>query len=518
MAALLGLLLVWMPLAQAASPGLAPAWVELDGRRVMEIRVAAGAQNPGDLALRISRELRRLAQEPSIAPDALVVQESPPYWMVALRQPDGGIEPQLAVDERAARRFGLSQQALALRYRDQLRAAIRQYRSLHSTEAWLKGSAMALLVLALSVGWLFWQRRMVRLLRRWLLQRRPGLRIGALQLPEPPQLRIALLVALTIAHWGLLLLISYLLIPLLLGLFPPTQVLAAGLRGQILVAVGLVGRILLGAMPGLLAILLVLGVTTLVLRLSNACFRALDQGRLRLPGFYPEWGRPTGRIAAVLIVCAGLVAAYPHIPGAGSRSFQGAGLFVGLLAALGSSAIATNVISGLMLIYTRGFQEGDRVDINGVLGIVEDRALLVTRIRTPRHELVSIPNATVIGASVINYSLSGRETQQPVAVAATVTIGYDVPWRQVHALLLEAARRVPAITTDPEPFVLQTALNDFHISYEINAYLSDVHRYRQTLSDLLASIQDQFAQADVEILSPAYHAMRNGNASTVPCS
>jgi small-conductance mechanosensitive channel len=170
------------------------------------------------------------------------------------------------------------------------------------------------------------------------------------------------------------------------------------------------------------------------------------------------------------------------------------------------------------LIYTRGFQEGDRVDINGVLGIVEDRALLVTRIRTPRHELVSIPNATVIGASVINYSLSGRETQQPVAVAATVTIGYDVPWRQVHALLLEAARRVPAITTDPEPFVLQTALNDFHISYEINAYLSDVHRYRQTLSDLLASIQDQFAQADVEILSPAYHAMRNGNASTVPCS
>jgi small-conductance mechanosensitive channel len=513
----LGLLLASLPLAQAQAlpPAPASAWVELDGRRVMELRVAAGAQNTTDLARRVSRELRRMANDPSIAPDDLVLQEASPYWMVALRQPDGRIEPRLAIDERAARSFGVSQQALALTYRDQLREAIRSYRNQHSTEAWLLGSTLALLVLALYVGWLFWQRRLMRLLRRWL-QSQTDLRIGALRLPDLPKLRAALLLGLSAAHWLLVLLISYLLIPLLLGLFPPTRALAAGLRGQILAAVGLLGQIMLGAAPGLLSILLVLGVTLLLLRLSNASFRAVDQGRLRLPGFYPEWGRPTGRIAAVLIVCAGLVVAYPYIPGAGSRSFQGAGLFVGLLAALGSSAIATNVISGLMLIYTRGFQEGDRVEINGVLGIVEDRALLVTRIRTPRHELVSIPNATVIGASVVNYSLSGRETQQPVALAATVTIGYDVPWRQVHALLLGAARSVPAIAADPEPFVLQTALNDFHISYEITAHLIDVQHYRQTLSDLLAAIQDQFAAADVEILSPAYHAMRNGNASTVP--
>ena len=150
------------------------------------------------------------------------------------------------------------------------------------------------------------------------------------------------------------------------------------------------------------------------------------------------------------------------------------------------------------------------------MGVVQDSALLVTRICTPRNELVSIPNATVISASIINYSLAAREINQPVAIATTITIGYDVPWRQVHALLLDAAHSVEGITPAPEPFVLQTSLNDFHISYELNACVRDVDRYRQILSELLAAIQDQFAAADVEILSPGYHAIRNGNPSTVP--
>jgi len=129
---------------------------------------------------------------------------------------------------------------------------------------------------------------------------------------------------------------------------------------------------------------------------------------------------------------------------------------------------------------------------------------------------VSIPNATVIGASIINYSLAEREIQRPVALATTITIGYDVPWRQVHALMLAAAASVPGICADPPPRVLQTALNDFHISYELDACVRDVDRYRETLSELLAAIQDQFAAADVEILSPGYHAVRDGSSSTVP--
>ena len=150
------------------------------------------------------------------------------------------------------------------------------------------------------------------------------------------------------------------------------------------------------------------------------------------------------------------------------------------------------------------------------VGVVQDRALLVTRIQTPRNELVSIPNAIVIATSIVNFSFSTREIARPVAVATTVTIGYDVPWRQVHALMLAAARGLPAIAAQPEPYVLQTALNDFHISYELNAFVVDTALYRETLSELLGAIQDRFAEAKVEILSPGYHAVRDGGPSTLP--
>ncbi|MEX0588689.1 MAG: mechanosensitive ion channel domain-containing protein [Cyanobium sp.] len=492
------------------------AWVMLDGQQVLEIRVATGAALPAKVAERASSELLQLAANPAVKPDQVVVLADPPYWMVGLRQADGSVVPKLAVDERAARSFGLSQRVVAERYRDQIRAAIRSYRSRNSLGNWLRGSTLALLVTAVYLGWLLWQRRLHQHLQRRLRSRCLGLRIGSAQLLEPQQLRPVLMVALAIAHWGVLILISYLLIPLLLGFFPPTQVLAAGLRSQILMALRVVANAVLGFLPDLLTIGLILSITVLLLRLSNGWFLALERKRVRLPGFYPEWGRPTGRIAAVLISMAGLVVAYPYIPGVSSKAFQGAGLFVGVLAALGSSAVATNVISGVMLIYTRGFQEGDRVEINGVVGVVQDRALLVTRICTPRNEIVSIPNAAVIGTSITNYSLAVREGGEPAAVATTVTIGYDVSWRQVHELLVGAASTVAGISQTPQPFVLQTSLNDFHISYELNACVGDVSRYRETLSELLGAIQDAFAAADVEILSPGYHAMRNGNRSTVP--
>ncbi len=530
LAALLALLLPlgWSPPAPAADPPAparsaparpASAWVSLDGRPVLEIRAAAGAQAPEAFARRASRELAAVAENPAIAPEQLVVQEDPPYSMVGLLQADGRFTPKLAVDDRAARAFDLPRAALAERYRDQLRGAIRKYRSSHSLGSWLRGTALAALMLGFYVLWLRGQ----LLFNGWLTGRiergagrSRGLWIGATQLLDGPQVAATLQWLRRGAHWSLLLLASYLLIPLLLGFFPPTQVIAEGLRGQILgVALALLEAVI-AAIPNLLTIALILVITALVMRASQAWFRQLGLGRLRIPGFYSEWAVPTSRIVSGLILLAGLVIAFPYLPGSGSKVFQGAGLFLGVLAALGSSAVSTNIISGLMLIYTRAFREGDRVELNGVVGVVQDQDLLVTRIQTPRNELVSIPNATVIASSIVNFSFSRREIRQPVALATTITIGYDVPWRQVHALMLAAARSVGGITDETEPFVLQTALNDFHISYELNAFVRDVGTYRQTLSDLLAAIQDQFAAAGVEILSPGYHAIRNGNRSTVP--
>jgi small-conductance mechanosensitive channel len=494
--------------------------VRLEGRPVIELRRVAGAQRPEEVAARASAILRRLAQDPSIDPAWLGVREDPPYSMLGLEKPGGRFQPLFAVDDRAAAAFDLDRPQLAERYRDQLRGAIRQYRSSHSLTAWLRGTALAVAVLLLYLLWLRVQMTINARLAHWLARpahsHLPPVRIGAIQLLDERQLRQLLQWLRRTGHWALLLLISYLLIPLLLGLFPPTQSIAEGLRGHLLGLVAGLVAALVAAIPNLFSIALILALTALAIRASNAWFGEIARGRLQIPGFYPEWGVPTGRLVAGSLLLAGLVIAYPYVPGSGSRTFQGAGIFVGVLAALGSSAVATNVISGLMLIYTRAFREGDRVEINGVVGVVQDSALLVTRILTPRNELVSIPNATVIGASIINYSLAEREIQRPVALATTVTIGYDVPWRQVHDLMLGAAASVAGISEEPAPRVLQTSLNDFHISYELDACVRDVGRYRETLSELLAAIQDQFAAADVEILSPGYHAVRDGSASTVP--
>ncbi|MFM8605279.1 MAG: mechanosensitive ion channel family protein [Cyanobium sp.] len=502
----------------AASP--TPAWVRLDGQRVLELRRVAGAQRTEAVAARASVILKRLAEDGRVDPAQLAVQEDPPYSVIGLEKPGAGFEPLLAVDDRAAAAFGLDRTALAEQYRDQLRGAIRQYRSSHSLSAWIRGTALALVVLLLYLLWLRVQMRLNARLAAWLGRpegsRLPAIRLGGIYLLDERQLRALLQWLRRALHWGLLLLVSYLLLPLLLGLFPPTQAIAEGLRSHLLrVVEGLLAGAV-AAIPNLVSIALILAVTTVVIRASNAWFREIARGGLQIPGFYPEWAVPTQRLVAGGLLLAGLVIAYPYVPGSGSKTFQGAGIFVGVLAALGSSAVATNVISGLMLIYTRAFREGDRVEINGVVGVVQDSALLVTRVLTPRNELVSIPNATVIGASITNYSLADREIQRPVALATTITIGYDVPWRQVHALMLAAAAGVGGISDDPPPKVLQTAFNDFHISYEIDACVRDVDRYRETLSELLAAIQDQFAAAGVEILSPGYHAVRDGSASTVP--
>ncbi len=518
--ALAGTLLVGTPgWGSAAASG----WVELDGQKVLELHSAAGAQSPQGLARHLSTELSTLARDYSVNPDQLVTEEEPPYVMVGVRQSDGRIQPLLAVDERAARLAKVSQQALADRYRDQLSAGIRRFRLQHSPGAWLKGTATALLVLLGYVLLLRWAYRLNKRVRHWLrhrsLARLPELQIGGTALVPRESLHRSLHRALQLLrvglYWGLLMLLSYLLIPLLLSFFPPTMALAAGLRSQILGVVRTLGSGIVAGIPNLLALVMIGVITVVAFRLNSRIFNALEQEKIRFSWFYPEWGKPTSRIVAILIAVAAVAMALPYIPGSTNKAFQGAGVFLGILAALGSSAIATNVLSGLMLIYTRGFREGDRVNINGVVGTVQERALLVTRILTPLNELVSIPNATVIASPVLNYNLSTRDLGSPVALGVTVTIGYDVPWRQVHALLIAAALSVDEVSAEPQPMVVQTSLNDFHVSYELNAAIRDVGSYRMAYSKLLAAIQDEFAKAKVEILSPAYEAQRDGNPSTI---
>jgi len=487
--------------------------VQLGGETVLVVQSAAGAQSPERLASHLSREITGLAEDYSFDPARLSTKADPPYVMVGIREEDGGFKPLMAVDARAAALAKTSQSELAKRDAQAIQTAIKRYRIQRTPGAWLRGTAIALLVLLGYVLLIQLERRLNQRAKRWLGGRAnlrlPDISLAGNRLITRRQIQRSLQLGRAALHWAALAAISYLMVPLLLSFFPPTMGLAADLREQMLLASEQLWNGVLNVVPNLIALVVLGAVITALLKLNQRVFKALETEQIRFDWFYPEWALPTARITTILITAGGFALALPYIPGSTSRAFQGAGVFLGILAALGSSAIATNILSGLMLIYTRGFREGDRVSINGIVGTVQERALLVTRILTPLNEVVSIPNAMVIANPITNYSLASREIGAPVALNACITIGYEVPWRQVHALLLQAAATVEGICKEPAPSVVQTSLNDWHVSYELDARIDDPNQYRSILSLLLAAIQDSFADAGVEILSPAYEVQRS---------
>jgi small-conductance mechanosensitive channel len=216
----------------------------------------------------------------------------------------------------------------------------------------------------------------------------------------------------------------------------------------------------------------------------------------------------------VLLIAFGVVIAFPYLPASGSPAFAGVSVFMGILISLASSSSLSNMIAGLVLTYTGAFRLGDRVRIGEAYGDIQKTSLLATRIRTIKNEEITIPNSIVLGSSVVNFSPKGKTPG--LILHTSVTIGYDAPWRKVHELLIRAAAETPGILTEPQPFVWQTALNDFYVTYEINAYSDKPHDLDSIYAVLHARIQDAFYEAGVEIMSPHYTSLRDGNTVAIP--
>ena len=206
----------------------------------------------------------------------------------------------------------------------------------------------------------------------------------------------------------------------------------------------------------------------------------------------------------------GMAAIGKKFAGTAAKSLTGARPTARILTVIG------NIIAGLVITYMRPFKLGDRIKLNDTTGNVIEKTPLVTRIRTPKNELVTIPNSFIMSSHTVNYSASART--YGLIIHAEVSIGYDVPWRKVHSLLLKAAQATQGVAADPEPFVLETELQDWYPVYQINAYITEADQLAQIYSNLYQSIQDVFAEADVEIMSPHYMAVRDGNETTIPKS
>lgn len=270
----------------------------------------------------------------------------------------------------------------------------------------------------------------------------------------------------------------------------------------------------LGYVPKLVFAALIVIVARLLLKLLKAFFTELGAGRLSMPGFQADWAATTYKILRAFFVALTAVMVFPYIPGSGTDAFKSVGIFLGVILSLGSSSFVGNVMAGVSLSYMNAFRVGDRVKVGGTMGDVVEQTLLVTRLRTVKNVVVTIPNSVLLSAEVENYS--HQAAGAPLILHTGVTIGYEVPWREVHAALLEAASRVEGLLAEPRPFVLQTMLDNFAVAYELNASTKESHRMAQLYSELHRAIQDSFAEAGIEIMTPTYQSLRDGSASTIP--
>lgn len=303
-------------------------------------------------------------------------------------------------------------------------------------------------------------------------------------------------------------------VSIVLGLFSWTKGWSDLLFTSIFSPVRAVFKSILDYMPNLF-FLLVLGIIVYyVSSFLKFFFNEIERGKFKLAGFNREWADTTYKILRFLLIIFTTVVAFPYLPGANSDAFKGISIFLGVLLSLGSTSIVANIVAGIVLTYMLPFRVGDRVKIGETTGDIMEKNLLVTRIRTVRNELVSIPNASILNNQIINYS--STLIKEPIMLHTKITLGYEIPWKKVHKTLITAALKSESILKNPAPFVLQTSLDDYYVEYELNAYTDKPHNQAMIYSSIHQNMLDECAKANIEILSPSYTAIRSGRESTIP--
>lgn len=145
-----------------------------------------------------------------------------------------------------------------------------------------------------------------------------------------------------------------------------------------------------------------------------------------------------------------------------------------------------------------------------------EKTMLITRIPNVKKEDMTVPNSMVLSESTANFSTNTRLPHKGLIVQTTVSIGLDVPWKKMHTLLIEAALRSEFVIKDPIPFVLQTSLDDYYVSYQLNAYTNEANHQAMVYSDQHQHIQDRCREPGMEIMSPHYRVNRDNSYSTIP--
>jgi len=323
-----------------------------------------------------------------------------------------------------------------------------------------------------------------------------------------------ILFLLAVVKWLLISISVYFYAIISFELYPATRYLTNNLLQIITVPLHKFGIAFLNYLPNLLVILAIYFLFRFIIKGLKFIFNDIKNEKLKITGFYPDFADPTFKITRGLLYIFMIVLIYPYLPASDSNIFRGASVFVGVLISIGSSNALSNVIAGLLLTYMRSFRINDRIKIGDLSGDVIEKSLLNIKLRTSKNEEITIPNSTVLSSKTINFTTNSID--KGLILHSTITLGYDVDWEKVYVTLIEAALKTNLVLKEPNPFVLQTSLDDFYVSYQLNIYTNHANKKNRIISELHENIQNSCNEHGIEILSPHYNSLRDGSKEAVP--
>jgi small-conductance mechanosensitive channel len=483
------------------------------GDTLFTLTAPLGSFTPAERATAIGNRLERIGSDPLANFDSLAVVDADPFTEIVLG--DLVITSVTNADAEAA---GMSRLELAERNAAAIRESVGERSFMVRLQHFAMGVGFTIIatigawLLLKGLGRLF--RRLHVLVRSGARKRIGSVKIQRLELLSSDRIANALGILVTVLRVAATILLAYAYIALVFSFFPWTRGYAAVLLSYVLTPLQGVVTDFVNYLPNLFSIVVKVIVSRYLLKLIALIFHGIEQGAIVLSGFYPDWADPTYKIVRFMVIVFTAIAIWPDLPVSDSPAFRGIFAFLGILISFGAAATVANIIGGVVMVYMRPFAPGDRVKIAETVGDVVEKSLLVTRIRSVKNVDITIPNAMVLGSHIVNYSSSAKGLG--LVLHTDVTIGYDVPWRDVHAVLIEAARKTPAVLETPEPFVLQKSLDDFSVRYELNVYTEEPNRMTRIYSALHENIQDLCNERGIEIMSPSFTAIRDGSQLAQP--
>lgn len=487
--------------------------VVVDGDTLFSIYLKRGGVTPLERADNAERVIAEIGKSYSLKMDSLYVLESEYFSDIM-----SGDKVIFSVTDQDALWENKSHVELAQDYIPIITQKIVELRKEHSFLQMSKRIGLLLLVVVAQYFLFKLTNYLFRKLRRWIIRLKQN-KLKPITLRDYEFLNthrqgLILIFFSNLSRYFILLLQLMISVPIIFSIFPQTENLALTLFGYLLSPVKMILKAIVEYIPNLFIIIVIYLCVRYILKGVLYVSKEIESGQLKIRGFYPDWAMPTYNIVRFLLYAFMIAMIYPYLPGSNSGVFQGISVFVGLIFSLGSTAVIGNVIAGLVITYMRPFKVGDRIKLNETTGNVIEKTPLVTRIRTPKNEVVTIPNSFIMSSHTTNYSASARN--YGLIIHTTLSFGYDVDWRQVHDLLIKAALRTKGVQTKPKPFVLDSELQDDYPCYQINAYIKDADSLTAIYSDLNQNIKDVCNEAGVELLSPHFIATRDGNGIQMP--